>query len=776
MAIPKFVAHFGRITLVAFAASTLSMSCSSTRAAQEIPVSKSSLKDGNWDALKMSWDRPEADNASLNGTPIGNGHIGAKIKGGVATEIMPLNDKWFWSGGPDKMPPDPKRRAAMEETRKVLAAGDIPAAENTAKGMWGTNEIATFLPLGTLSVAFDHGDAATDYSRVLDIDRATSIVKYTIGDVTYTREAFATHPDDVIVLKISGSKPGKINFTAKLDFPPEMLGHGASVATDGSDAIIMKLKAPANDGWDDKKGMTAECRMKIIPQSGTVSAKDGALVVAGADSATFIIANATSYNGFDKEPGTQGVDPTPLVKKTIAAATTKSYEQLVAAHLKDYHALFRRVSAEINGEQPNAQVLGFQYARFNMIVTSRHGNRPHNQQGMWNSRWKPSSQSAHWLNENVQKYYSLIETANLPECGESLWNWMDELAANGKKSAEIDWGFKGWLAAQCSDIWATTTLTSGNNEWAIWPMGGIWLCENLYDHYAFSGDKKFLRDRAYPLMKGACEFALDYMVQHKDGYLVTSPSTSAENRFGLTPGGTAYAVTVGATQDTALIKELFEQTIEASKTLNIDADFRAKLVATIPKMAPYRIGANGELQEWDADYSREPADPRKRFTPHRHASHILTVWPLSQITKRDTALFAATKLALENRARGGYHPDKGAMWARLHEGDKALASGDSMQIGNRVVGQTPPKYSAFPELFVQSHTDAIDLLPALPTAWKTGKIAGLRARGGYEVALEWKDGELTSCQIDSTLGTTPVVRYKDQVIDLSKDKRIKINK
>ncbi|HYO08770.1 MAG TPA: glycoside hydrolase family 95 protein [Tepidisphaeraceae bacterium] len=743
------------------------------RAAEPLPA----LKQGSWDALKLGWDKPATED-SFAGNPIGNGHVGARIKGGVGTEIMQLNDKWFWSGGPGLTPPDPKRRAAMQETRKRLAAGDIVGADEAAKGMWGSNDMGTFLPLGNLVISFDHADAgASGYSRVLDIDRAVSTVSYAIDGVTYTREAFASFPDDVIVVRLSTSAPAKLGFTAKLAYPPEMEGHGGAVSVDEGNVLVMKCRAPSNSGWHAERGMRAETRVKAIAQGGSMSAGEGgALKVSGADSVVLILAAATSYNGFDKEPGADGVDPSPIAKRVLAAAAGKGYDELLAAHVKDYQNLFRRVWVSFNGDVPTAQALTFQYARYDMIACSRTGNRPHNQQGMWNHRWKPSSYSAHWLNENVQKYYALIETGNLAECGEPLWNWMEELAASGAKRAPIDWGFKGWLAGSCSDIWAKTSLASGNNEWSIWPMGGVWLCQNLYDHYAFGRDEKFLRERAYPMLKGAAEFCLDYLVENKDGHLVTSPSTSPENRFGLVEGGPAWAVSVGATSDMALIRELFRDTIEASTVLGVDEPFREKLKAARAKLLPFKIGKSGELQEWSEDYSRLPADPRNRFTPHRHASHVISAWPLSQITERDAELFAAAKLALENRGRGGYHPDKGAMWARLKEGDKAIASNDTLPTGDRMIGQWPPKAAALPELLVQSHAGFIELLPALPTAWKSGRATGLRARGGYELSIEWNDGELTSCQIDSRLGATPPVRYKGKDVDLNAGGKVTLNR
>lgn len=735
------------------------------------------LKPGNWDALTYKWTAP---GTGANGTPIGNGHIGARIAGGIDVETLSLNDKWFFSGGPGMTPDNPARRTAMLNTRARLAANDIPGADAAAKGMWGSNNLGTYLPLGNLTIDFTHGNTATNYSRVLDLGRSVTTVSYTIGGVTYTRETFASFPDDVIVMRISASASGRISFTAKLNFPAAMAGHGGSVANASGNVIVLKGKAPANSGWDANKGMDTEGRLKVIAQGGSVTAAGGSVTVANADSAVLIFANETSYNGFDKEPGTEGVAPSPLVQATLASAAAKSYASLLSAHIADYQALSHRLWVEINGSPTEARALGLQYARYEMISVSRTGDRPHNQQGMWNDSWTPTSNSAHWLNENVEKYYSLIEAANLSECGEPLWNWMKELSINGARTASIDWGFHGWTAGQSSDIWARTALASGNNEWAIWPMGGAWLCENLWDHYAFTQDKAFLQNRAYPILKGAAEFCLDYLVDDGKGHLVTSPSTSPENRFGLTDGGTAYAVTRGSTLDMALVRSVFQHVIDASLILGVDASFRSTLQTTLPKLLPFQISpsgsAKGELQEWDQNFSRLPNDPNNRYTPHRHASQVIAVWPLAQITERaNPALFAATKLALINRSSGGYHPDKGAMFARLHDGDRALGSNDSMPTGlGAIQSKFPPKYAAFAELLVQSHTDAIELLPALPTAWTSGKVSGLRARGDYELSIEWSGGQLTKCQIDSHRGTTPTVRYKGVLLDLKNDARITV--
>jgi hypothetical protein len=728
------------------------------------------LKAGDWDSLKLTWDKPEEEN-SYWGTPLGNNFIGAKIKGGVGTEIIQLNDKTFYSGGPAGGQ-DPARRVAMEKSRALLAQGDIPGGDAAASGMWGPQDVGTYLPIGTLYLKFDHGNVAQNYKRTLDLDAALSTVKYSINGVDYTREAFASYPDRVIVVRLTASQPGKLSFTASLAYPKEMEGH-ASAGILNRMTLVMKGRAPVLGGnYDEPHGMTFETLLLVQPTGGQVSYPDGALRIEGADSVVLIVADATSYAGPFKDPGTEGVDPDALVENMVARVLPKTYEQLLAAHEQDYQSLFRRLWIEINGEHPNPAALALQFARYDMIACSRSGDRPRNQQGMWNYNWTPPNYCAEYLNENVEKYYGLIETGNMADTGEPLWNWMDEVAASGALTAQIDWGFHGWLAPHYSDIWASTTIKGGNNEWAIWPMGGAWLCNNLWDHYAFSQDKSFLADRAYPLLKGACEFCLDYLVDDGKGHLVTSPSTSPENRFEL-PDGKSYAVSQGSTVDMALIRELFQNTIEASKTLGVDADFRARLEATRAKLLPFQINKAGELQEWSQDF--------KEFYPgHRHASHLLSVWPLSQITERATPdLFKAAQVSMKDRGGGGYHPDKAAMLARMKEGDEAL--GIITNTGYTMGGQWSLLCAGIPEMLLFSHNrDAdgryeLELLPALPSAWKSGRISGIRGRGNYELEIEWNNGQLKRARIDSHGGTIPPIRYHGTLLDPKTDPRISLN-
>lgn len=741
---------------------------------QRAPINKV-INKTNWDGLRLAWNNAEKDDiGNYFGCPIGNSMIGAKIKGGVECDVYQLNNKTFWSGGP-RNTDNPERQKVLKEVRQKLAVQDIPAADALAKGMWDTNEVGTYLPLGKMLLEFPNSESFTNYKRTLDINKALCTIQYKVGDVNFKRESFASFPDKIILVRISADKPGKINFTVKLKYQPEMEGQNVFVESEGQDVLIMKSKAQILENnkqiWDDKKGMFAITGLKVINRGGQLIPGKNSITVKNADNVILILANETSYNGPFKEPGTNGIDPIPIVNKIIAKAAKKTYEQLLSAHVSDYQSLFQRLSLEINGDYTNKYAIGFQYARYDMISVSRVGDRPHNQQGMWNHSWRPMSNCSHFLNENVEKYYSLIETSNIAECGEPLWNWMDELAVTGARTAKIDWGFNGWLAPHYSDIWCSTTLKGGNNEWAIWPMGGVWLCENLWDHYAFSMDKEFLRKRAFPIMKGAAEFCLDLLVEDGKGHLVTSPSTSPENQFELSGNeGNHFAVSQGSTMDLALVRELFEHCIKAIEVLDEDKKFADTLKSTLVRILPYQINNKGELQEWSQDFN-------EHYQNHRHASHLVAVWPFSQITEQKTPeLFAAAKMSLKNRNTGGYHPDKAAMWARLKEGDKSLNSRDSFYNGGGLVGQFPPKYSALPEMLVQSHDGVIDLLPALPTTWKSGKVTGLRARGDYEVSIEWNNSILVKCQIDSHTGSIPVIQYNGSVINPEKDKRVKIIK
>ncbi|MBC7886951.1 MAG: glycoside hydrolase family 95 protein [Ferruginibacter sp.] len=727
---------------------------------------QTSQKPGDWQTLKLSYNKPTETKDFGLALPIGNGRLGAKIYGSVAAEILNLNEVTLWSGMPRSYN-DPNSVQVLGQVRQALAAGEYKKADSLARFMQGKNNQA-YQPLGNLQLDFDNSANYTSYNRELDMDRALVTVQYKIGEITYTRETFASHPDQVIVMRVYADKKGSVNFKSHIN--TQLQGR---TSIEGN-MILLKGRAPYYVNtyskpqevlWDDHKGMSFQSRLHVKTSGGKITAQDDtSLTIANADTALLIFSAATSFNGIDKEPGTAGKDPLPLVKKYIADAAAKSYQQLFDRHVQDHRSLFRRLWVEINNEKPNKHVLAYQWARYNLIACSRPGGgAPRNEQGIWNRDLFPRYASNYTLNENPNKYYAVAEPGNIGEVTEPLLKFVGDLAKNGAVTAKVNYGFKGWVAHHNSDIWAMSTMATGDPCWALWPMGGIWLCENVWDRYDFRRDKNYLAKQAYPILKGAAEFALDLLVTNKEGYLVTSPSSSPENHF-FDQKGRRVAVSQGSTLDMALLRELFGHCIEASIVLNTDATFRTKLQQTLPKLLPFRIGSQGQLNEWEFDYS----DTLKEWeTNHRHISHVISVWPLSQINRNSPELLAAARKSLELRKTGGYHPDKAGMWARLQDGDKALAA---LSLNFPVIYDSP--FGGFAEMLLQSHTGAIDILPALPAAWSNGKIIGLRARGNYEVDIEWSDHELKKAVIRSYAGNTPAVTLFGKAIDIKKDTRI----
>ncbi len=741
----------------------------------------------------------------IEALPVGNGRLGAMVFGDTAHERIQLNEDSMWAGGPDwgNSKGGPKD---LQQIRDLLNKGEHQKVDPLIVEKFSFKSVKrSHQTMGDLYIDFPNRKKVEKYRRSLSLDNALVAISYTSNGAEYSEKVFASASDDVLVIELKTTAKEGMNFKLKLDRPLDK-GHLTVKTSNPSDHEISMLGMVTQYGgvknskpFPINYGVQFETRLRVKKTSGTIEANNGELVLKGVKKATlFIVCSTSFYHQNYKEKNRQ----------TLSSLEGKSFKYLLKRHIKDYQKLYKRVAIDLGGhaldsiptnkrlariregyEDPDLEATLFQFGRYLLIASSRQGTNPANLQGLWNKDIEAAWNADYHLNINMQMNYWPAEITNLSELHQPFFDLLDKAIIRGKKLAKEQYGIhRGAVLHHTTDLWASPWMRGERPYWGAWIHGGGWAAQHYWQHYTFTEDKEFLKNRAYPAIKNFAEFYLDWLVKDPiNNTWVSSPETSPENSY-LTSQGKPAAVSYGSAMGHQIIKEVFDNVLASAKILGIENDFTKEVRLKRATLHPgIVIGKDGRLLEWNQPY-------KEAEKGHRHMSHLYALHPGITIIEHTEAFEAAKKTIAYRLQHGGAGPGWSRAWminfnARLFDAKSAEENIKKLMqhsISNNLFNQHPPfqidgnfGYTAgVAELLVQSHEGFIRILPTLPENWDTGKISGLKARGNIEIDVEWKDGELRKIGLQSKNNKTSIVKYKDLIktIKLTKNNKIWLDK